>query len=236
MFNKLRQLELAFKPRPLFDNIGGYDNYKQLFIKALKSEKPVHILLVGAPGTGKTEFLLNVNGHRDYRKKAYFTLGAHSTKAGIINELFIHRPRYLLIDELEHMSPNDKTVLLSLMQTGIISETKYSRTRNTELKTWVFATCNHITKMSDALLSRFVVLHFKKYSKEEFVLVAYKILTEQENVEPDFAEYIAESVFDYLGGTQPRDCVKVARLAKNEADVIDALEAMSYKGEDEDEE
>ena len=83
-------------------------------------------------GCGKTQLLENIKGR--YKDRAYFTIGAHSTKAGMLNYLFEKRPRFLLIDEIEHMPAKDQAVLLSLMQSQVISETKYRRTRQTQLK------------------------------------------------------------------------------------------------------
>jgi MoxR-like ATPase len=60
---------------------------------------------------------------------SYFTLGSHSSKSGMIDALFEKQPRYLIVDEIDKMSPKDQTVLLSLMETGIIAETKYKRAR-----------------------------------------------------------------------------------------------------------
>ncbi|MDW0150210.1 MAG: hypothetical protein QOK89_07480, partial [Nitrososphaeraceae archaeon] len=83
----------------LFESIIGYDDIKKIFKMSLISDKAVHILLVGPPASAKTLFML------EFLKleRSYFTLGSHSTKAGMIDYLFDYRPRYLLVDEIEHM-------------------------------------------------------------------------------------------------------------------------------------
>ena len=146
----------------LFDNIIGYDDIKKLFFLSFESQRPIHILLVGPPASAKTLFMLGCMK----LERSYFTLGTHSTKSGMLDYLFEKRPRYLIIDEIEHMSIRDQTVLLSLMETGIIAETKHMKTRNTQVKTWVFATTNETNHMLTPLLSRFLVLHFKQYKFE----------------------------------------------------------------------
>jgi Holliday junction DNA helicase RuvB len=140
-----------------FCSIIGYDDVKKLFNLSLESEKPVHILLVGPPASAKTLFMLECMK----LERSYFTLGSHSTKSGMIDYLFQNRPKYLIVDEIEHMPSKDQTALLSLMETGLISETKHNRTRSTQLKTWVFATSNGTEHMLTPLLSRFLILHFK---------------------------------------------------------------------------
>jgi transcriptional regulator with AAA-type ATPase domain len=56
-------------------------------------------------------------------KKAFFTVGGNASKSGIIDALFNMQPRFLLIDEIEHLKPEYQTTLLSLMETGILTQT-----------------------------------------------------------------------------------------------------------------
>jgi Holliday junction DNA helicase RuvB len=202
------------KPEPLFESIVGYSDIKRLFQLSLSSEKPVHMLLVGPPASAKTLFMVECMR----LERSYFTLGSHSTKSGMIDYLFDKRPRYLIVDEIEHMSMKDQTALLSLMETGILAETKFQKTRNTHLKTWVFATSNATDRMLTPLLSRFVVLHFKQYSFGSFQEVCAHILG-REGVIPDVAIAIAEAVWTKLKSKDIRDCIKIGRLAKTKEDV-----------------
>jgi Holliday junction DNA helicase RuvB len=204
----------AIKPEPLFENIVGYSDVKRLFHLSLSSERPVHLLLVGPPASAKTLFMLECMR----LERSYFTLGSHSTKSGMIDYLFDKRPRYLIVDEIEHMPMKDQTALLSLMEAGIISETKFQKTRNTHLKTWVFASSNATDRMLTPLLSRFVVLHFKQYSFGSFHEVCAHMLS-REGITPDVAAAIAEAVWIKLKSKDIRDCIKIGRLAKTKEDV-----------------
>ena len=204
----------AIKPEPLFENVVGYSDVKRLFHLSLSSERPVHLLLVGPPASAKTLFMLECMR----LERSYFTLGSHSTKSGMIDYLFDKRPRYLIVDEIEHMPMKDQTALLSLMEAGIISETKFQKTRNTHLKTWVFASSNATDRMLTPLLSRFVVLHFKQYSFGSFHEVCAHMLS-REGITPDVAAAIAEAVWIKLKSKDIRDCIKIGRLAKTKEDV-----------------
>jgi Holliday junction DNA helicase RuvB len=203
----------------IFNNIYGHEDIKQIILMALKAEQPVHVLLTGEPGCGKTQFLENIKGY--YKDRAYFTIGAHSTKAGMLDYLFDRRPRFLLIDEIEHMPAKDQAVLLSLMQSQIISETKYRKTRQTQLKCSVFATSNSTKKMLDPLLSRFVMINVERYSYEEFKEIAMKVLVEREHLEDEnLARAIVNKVWQKSSdNTNIREVIKIARLAKNINDV-----------------
>ena len=198
----------------LFDSIVGYDDIKKLFHLSFGSQRPIHILLVGPPASAKTLFMLGCMK----LDRSYFTLGTHSTKSGMVDYLFEKRPRYLIIDEIEHMSIRDQTALLSLMETGIIAETKHLKTRNTQLKTWVFATSNQTNHMLTPLLSRFMVLHFKQYKYENFLDISIHMLA-QEGITKDVANEVAAQVWHKMKSKDIRDCIKIAHLAKTKNDV-----------------
>lgn len=205
----------------LFDNIIGYDDIKKLFFLSFESQRPIHILLVGPPASAKTLFMLGCMK----LERSYFTLGTHSTKSGMLDYLFEKRPRYLIIDEIEHMSIRDQTVLLSLMETGIIAETKHMKTRNTQVKTWVFATTNETNHMLTPLLSRFLVLHFKQYKFENFLDISIHMLG-QEGIAKDIANEVATQVWQNMRSKDIRDCIKIAHLAKTKDDVIWIVETL----------
>ena len=198
----------------LFDNIIGYEDIKKLFSLSFESQRPIHILLVGPPASAKTLFMLGCMK----LDRSYFTLGTHSTKSGMVDYLFEKRPRYLVIDEIEHMPIKDQTVLLSLMETGIIAETKHMKTRNTQLKTWVFATSNDTNHMLTPLLSRFMVLHFKQYNFENFQEISIHMLG-QEGIGKDIAAEVASQVWHKMKSKDIRDCIKIASLARSKTDV-----------------
>lgn len=192
-----------------FEEIVGHDDIKQIFVKAILSKRPIHLLLVGSPGSAKTMFLTEIMRRE---KPSYFIVGSNTTKAGLVNQLFERRPKFLLIDELEKMSTTDQTALLHLMETGIISETKIHKTRQIELTSWVFATANSRQKIIEPLLSRFVVLKIPEYTFDEFSEIAVTRLR-KENIDERNARVIAEKVWYQLESRNIRDVIKVARLA-----------------------
>jgi MoxR-like ATPase len=209
----------------LFDNIVGHHDVKKLFTMSFLSEKPVHILLVGPPASAKTLFMLECMK----LERSYFTLGSHSTRSGMLDYLFEKRPRYLLVDEIEHMPIKDQTALLSLMETGIIAETKFQRTRSTQLKTWIYATSNSTDRLLSPLLSRFLVLHFRQYKYENFHEVAVHLLCNQGTTR-EMAASIAEAVWSKMKSKDMRDCIKIGHLAKTKDDINWIVETLkNYK-------
>jgi DNA polymerase III delta prime subunit len=154
MFTKLK-LERKPNDRLFFDKIIGYEEIKRLFRMALGSAEPVHILLSGPPASAKTLFLQALMALKD----SYFVDGSNTTKSGMIDYIFDNKPKYLLIDEIDKMPSKDQAFLLNLMETGMLSETKHHKTRTiTNVKTWVFATSNNISKVMLPLQSTFFVV------------------------------------------------------------------------------
>jgi MoxR-like ATPase len=202
--------------RPLrFEEIVGHTDIKQIFVKAIRSKRPVHLLLVGSPGSAKTMFLTEIMRSL---KVSYFVVGSNTTKAGLVNQLFERCPKFLLIDELEKMTLTDQTSLLHLMETGIISETKINKTRQMQLTSWVFATANSCDKIIQPLLSRFAILEIPEYTFEEFTEIALTRLA-RENIDKPIALSIAEKVWHELDSKTIRDVIKVGRLASSSEEI-----------------
>jgi Holliday junction DNA helicase RuvB len=201
-----------FSPRRhSFEAIIGHNDIKLILNKAISSKQPIHVLLMGRPGTAKTMFLTEMMRSL---KNSYFIVGSNATKAGLVNQLFEKEPKYLLIDELDKMSGNDQVSLLHLMETRIISETKVNKTRQMELTSWVFATANSYKKIIQPLLSRFAILEIQEYTFDEFSEIAL-IRLKKENVGEAVARDIANKVWNELGSRNIRDVIKVARLASS---------------------
>jgi DNA replicative helicase MCM subunit Mcm2 (Cdc46/Mcm family) len=200
-------------PPDLFDAIVGYDDIKQLFLDAIRSSRPCHILLCGPPASAKSLFLLEL----DRLPGSRYLIGGQTTKVGIAEEVFEHRPRYLIIDEIDDMPVSEQSVLKSLMWSGVISIRKHNVRLKETFNTWVFAACNNPEKLSDAVKSRFLKVYFQPYTFEQFKEVVVTVLTKRENVERGLAEYIADRVGKYT--RDPREAINLARIASTKEKV-----------------
>ena len=218
----------------IFEDVVGYDDIKRVFRMALKSDEPIHVLLVGPPASAKTIFL-DALMHKLGDKQAYFAIGSSSTKAGVVNMLFMREPKYLMVDEIDKLPMRDQASLLGLMETGELVETKVSKTRCIKLKTWVFATANTTATLSKPLLTRFMVFSLKPYTYEDFEEVTVHVLGRRYNIKPDLAIVIASSVWHKMGTPNIRQCLKIAKMTKKKEDVEWLIETMKkYKDSGED--
>ena len=212
-------------PDDLFDVIVGYEDVKEIFIKSLKSKKPVHILMVGPPACAKSLFLMEI----ERLPGAVFITAGTSTRVGIRDIIFERLPRYLLIDELDKVKDaKDLSALLTWMESGRVVVAKHRKYQERRGKGWVFAAANDERKIPREIKSRFLVIRMKPYTEEEFIKVAKEVLVRREGVAPEVAEYIAEKVAKYTRDI--RDAVKIARLAKTKEEVDKLLETLKKYG------
>ena len=159
---------------------------------ALESNYTCSILLRGPPASAKTLFLQSLTKLKD----SYFIDCGNATKSGIVDYVFEHKPKYLLLDELDKLSRKDQTFLLNLIETGIVSETKYNKTRKIVLETSVFATSN-IEKIIIPLQSRFFIVNMHAYTYERFHQISIRLLTSSRyKAEGEIAKAIAEAVWN----------------------------------------
>ena len=200
-------------PDDLFDVIEGYEDLKEFFTMVLAAEDPVHCLLVGAPGTAKSLFLMEIE-----RLGARYITAGTATKVGIRDIIYDELPRILIIDEIDKISDaKDLSAILTWMESGRIVITKHGLQDERRGKGWVFAACNRLKGLPPELLDRFQVFHIKPYTKEQFIRVVTGFLVKRRNTPEELARYIAERVQEY--SVSVREAIRISNLAKTKEDV-----------------
>jgi len=200
-------------PNDLFDFILGHDQIKDLLWKSINAERPVHILLVGPPATSKSMFM----GELARLPFSRFALGGSTRKGGLEDYLLEFRPRYLIIDEIDKMDMRDMSVLLSLMESGIVARLKKRMREIERMTTWIFGGANRDKNIWPELKSRFFTVHLKEYSEADFIQVCRGILVGREGVDSSLANYIVKSIASDTRDV--REAVHLGRLCKTSEDV-----------------
>ena len=204
-------------PTDLFDFILGQDQLKGLLFKSLHAERPVHVLMVGPPASAKSMFL----GELARLPFSRFTLGGGTSKAGLADFLLEFRPKYLIIDEIDKMPLAEMSILLSLMESGIVARLKKRMREIEKLTTTVYAAANRDERIWPELKSRFFTIHLREYSEADFISIARSVLMTREKVEPALARYIASSLARHTRDV--REAIHFGRLSQSTQDVDELL-------------
>ena len=199
VFSTMMEHEFARVPaasvKESMDLVVGFDDVKDAIARAVESQRRIHFLLEGPPACAKSIML---EGVRSAVPGAYIVFGSRTSAAGLSEVLFENQPQILLMDEADKMRAECFSVLLGLMESGEILETKSHNTRGIKLETMVIAACNSSKKFPPEFLSRFALhVNFPQYTREEFINVCRGFLTRAEDCPADVAELIGTLVHDY---------------------------------------
>jgi Holliday junction DNA helicase RuvB len=220
-FYKIKDIERAKKfleiynvkidtSKPLFDSIIGYNEQKEILKRVLESEKPIHVLLLGSPATAKTLFLLELT---KIPNSIYLT--PYITYSGLFSYLDLE-PKLILIDQLDNLKyPDVYRLLIDICEYGIATKTSYNEKIAKTIKTKIIATANSTKRIPEALLSRFLILQFKRYSEEEFKAISKELLKSY-NLSEDVKDYIIEKCKNSL---DVRNVLKLANICKTKEEV-----------------
>jgi len=196
--------------KPLFHSIIGYEEQKEILKRVLESEKPIHVLLLGSPATAKTLVLLELT---KIPNSIYLT--PYITYSGLFSYLDLE-PKLILIDQLDNLKyPDVYRLLIDICEYGIATKTSYNEKIVKTIKTKIIASSNSVRRIPQALLSRFLILQFKKYSEEEFVNISKQLLKDYPLSE-DVKDYIIEKCKNSL---DVRNVLKLANICKSREDV-----------------
>jgi replication-associated recombination protein RarA len=206
----------------IFKDIVGLEEVKRILLNSIYAFDPVHIILVGPPGNGKTLFLQAVL--KAFTQFSLFIDSTISSGIGMIEGIFdrAHSLRFLLVDEIEKFSRRDRKVLLNLLETGIVSRSlRNERRLLTDMKVWFFATCNNINQIQTEqpeLLNRCIILTVPALNYNKFEYVASIRLQREQGINTEeIAKYVAFKVFTEFDATDMRKCIQICRLANSQA-------------------
>jgi holliday junction DNA helicase RuvB len=209
-----QELKLSTRQRALntFSNIQGLDDIKEMLFRALESPERAHTLLVGPPACAKSLFMLEIE--KGMQHEVYYTEGAATTKAGLQNYVAENpHKEIIIIDEIDKMPLQHQEGLLTMMERGEFTTTKFRNTQTVKANMVIFATSNSTERVSKPLLSRFTVFEIPEYTYEEFEAISVRII---KKLPQNTIIQIASSVWK-SGSRDIRDVLKIAKLC-NPAD------------------
>jgi len=195
----------------IFSPIIGYDEVKRNLILSIKSEKKIHWLFEGVPASSKTLFLSCIE--RSLGEKCYYSTGSRTTGVGLTEALLLYNPAVLIIDEIDKVSQDALSVMLSVMESGDVVQTKHRTHLKVKVNTMVIGACNSSIFLPAELLSRFKPYHlyFGPYSKDEYIGVCRGYLNKFENTPVNLASYIGERTWKEFSA-DVREARGIARM------------------------
>jgi holliday junction DNA helicase RuvB len=100
------------------------------------------------------------------------------------------------------------------METGIVSETKYNKTRKIEIKTSVFATSNDVERIIEPLQSRFFIVKLQAYTYEQFYEITIRLLTSNRyNIDEEIARATIAAI--WKTSRDIRDAIAITKIARS---------------------
>lgn len=211
-------------PDDLFADVEDREQAKFVLIRALRSQKPVHVLLVGPKATGKSELVKCIARLPNSRWAA----GGATSSSGLI-EYLLERPgtQILIVDELDKADMRDLHALYGLMQSGQVARLQHGATETFTRKVRVFATANEPDKIPEPLLDRFTVVHCNAYSASQLAQINRRI-AEREGFSPAAAARLADRL-GAEGGMSPRVARDVARMSGPDGEFDEVIEHVTRK-------
>lgn len=183
-------------PDDIFAPIVGCEDIKEALQMIAFAGRRFNVLMEGPPATAKSLFLrglARVPG-------AYMATGSRVTAAGLTEALDLYRPPILVLDEADKTPQLALSVLLSVMEGGLVTVTKHGTHESFQVECSVVGACNTSSRMPPELRSRFGVhLHLSPYTEDEFLEVSRRVLIrDHEDMDEDLALEIGQAVWDHL--------------------------------------
>lgn len=221
VFTRFSKRAFAIIPQLISPNIKGMEAVKKAAALQLFSQQPIHILLLGDPGTGKTDLI------RDTAKLSpvsSFGLGSGTTGVGLVATVKGEKVMKGLlpmadggvccIDELNLMKEESRAGLYSAMEKGFVTYDKGGHHHRFAAKAKILATANpkgdkftgrtideirEEIPFDSALLTRFHLVFFiTKPDLAKFKAIAEKITAQDKLELGDGDIAIIQSYIEYV--------------------------------------
>jgi replicative DNA helicase Mcm len=250
-FNNFKNKSFEEIPKHIAPNITGMNAVKKAVAIQLFANQPIHLLLLGDPGTGKTDILRSA---ANLSPISSFGLGSGTSGAGLVvtvkgNEVIkgllpMADKGLCAIDELNLMKKEDFAGMYNAMEKGFVTYDKGGKHYRFDARIKIVATANpkgdkfkgkdvgelrSEIPFDSALLTRFHLVFFiKKPDLEKFKKIAESILSgDKTKAKKGDIEFIKE----YVRAIDEK--IKKVEFPKEmQKEVISFVEGLKKKEED----
>lgn len=241
IFEKFSKRAFELIPNYIAPNLVGMGHVKQAVVLQMFAKQPVHILLLGDPGTGKTDVLRSAF---NLTPVSSFGLGSGTSGAGLVvtvkgddiqkGLLPLADNGLCCIDELNLMKEENRAGLYNAMEKGFVTYDKGGHHFRFDARVKVLSTANPIgdefsgkkldelkkqMPFDSALLSRFHLLFLiRKPDLKKFKKIAEKI-AEQKKTELSQEE--SNFIKDYIEYADRIDVRDISKSLQNK--IVDII-------------
>lgn len=212
-------------PDNLFDPIVGYNDIKERFERALKTNSVTQsILLVGPRASAKTLFLSEISG----KIKGVRWLGGSATTEAGFEDRVMEKPNFLIIDQFDEAGDIYGTLLNYQDRRQPYSVTKSGK--NAEIgpqeKAPIFASANETRYISEENLDRFWIYEFEKYGLSEYKEVCKRLLPREYDIPEDIAITIAKELKESKEDASVRLAERIAEVCDTRDEVHEEIRVL----------
>lgn len=231
VFSKFSKKAFDIIPQLIAPNIQGMEEVKKVAALQLFSQQPVHILLLGDPGTGKTDILRSV---QKMSPISSFGLGSGTSGVGLVATvkgsevmkglLPMADNGICCIDELNLMKDDSRAGMYNAMEKGFVTYDKGGKHFKFDARVKILATANpkgdkftgkNLEELKEeipfdsALLTRFHTIFFvRKPDIKKFKQIAEKIASQQKT---ELSEGDIEIIKAYIDYTMSLDVADIPK-------------------------
>jgi len=210
--NAWEKLQKNFAPHLI-----GFDDIKKGILLEIFSKDPVHVLLIGDTGTGKTDIL---RAAEEISPISAFGLGSGTSSTGLTvtvrgkevmkGILSLADKGIALIDELNLMKTEDRAGLYNAMEKGFITFDKGGNQFKFDARCAVLASANPkggnfkgataeqtkaLMPFEPALISRFHLIYIiRKRTMEQFMKIADSVLVHKDSANKNDVEFVKKYI------------------------------------------
>ena len=204
-------------PADLFDGVVGLDEEKKFLRQVVQSRNPLHALLIGPPGSGKSLLLEEMRRLEGAR----YMVPRQLTVKGL-RDVLLERPSLVLIEEVGTGDGAFQGMLLTAMDGIVTKDLVGQHEEITDLDTRFVGTCNSTANIIEPLLERFWELPVPDYTPEQKREAIIMFLTRKKGLDAAAAGEVAGLIPPW-GGI--RDAGQIGEVWRTDPEQAKAMAA-----------
>lgn len=185
----------------IFDHIVGYDYEKRVIIDSIRGTDPSNFGIFGPPAGAKS-LVLDALHAAVGPALAFRAQGGNVSRAGINDQLWNRDPLFILIDEVDKLTPDDYASLGEIAERHTLTVHKGNMHIEQAMRAQLIVAGNDPSLVPAYIRSRMILLTFGNYERDDFVHVVELLLVSEMGFDRELAH--ACGMWCWAGGDSRR--------------------------------